>query len=320
MVMYASVQVRYEELHPDRNISQTGTSNHSLQEPHFTPALGGKRKAPSWATNSITSPLGPRSPFGSRPPTTGEGCWIPRWLHRERPHTLAASAPPRGTTPPATPSQHPSCAPYLRGRDEAIPSPRSCGAACAEGRRRGHSLLSSGSPPHPRLHTAAEARREPHSTGLALTWGAAGARREGAAPWLPTGTELEGKGTGLDASPARGRPVLPPAPGSTLTRRQPGAQQRPDEELSLHPDTSNDLPRAAAALSTSRYRYPGLSPTGRGGRGFISRPRPALRPRPFPGHPARSPPLAPYRGLAERLRPLTSLFSFSFFSFLAFWV
>lgn len=305
--------------------SQTGTSNHSSQDPHFTPALGGKRKAPSWATNnSITSPLGPWSPFGSRSPKPGEGCCIPRWLHGERPDTLAASAPPRGTTarspPPATPSRHPSCTPYLRGHDEAVPSPRSCGTTCAEGRRRGHSLLSSGSPPHPRLHTAVEARREPHSTRLALTWGAAGAHREGAAPWLPTGTELEGKSTGLDASHARGRPVLPPAPGSTLTRRQPGAQQRPDEELSLHTDTSSGLSKVAAALSTSRYRYPGLSPTGRGGRGFISRPRPALRPRPFPGHPARSPPLAPYWGLAERLRPLTSLFSFSFFSFLAFWV
>lgn len=246
---------------------------------------------------SLSSPEGHRSPL----PTA--------WPHRARlppPHDARPTLPTCVAATRPSPLRGPAALPVLRAGEEgtvcsartAHPAPGCHPLGRAQRRRRG------GSPAPPRL---------------ALTWGAAGARREGAAPWLPTGTELEGKGTGLDASDGWGRPVLPPAPRSTLTRRQPGAQQRPDEELSLHTNNSSGLPRAVAH-STSRYRHPGLSPTGRGGRGFISRPRPALRPRPFPGHPARSPPLAPYRGPAERLRPRGARPLTSLFSFLAFWV
>lgn len=202
----------------------------------------------------------------------------------------------RGPAVPARqPSQRPLRHPYLRRRGEAVPSPRSRGAASAEGGRTREGLLDPRRPP-----------RAPQrgSGSRALTWGAVGPHRQGAAPGRPKQTGLESKGSGL-VTAGTALPALPlrlrTLPRERLTRGQPGAQQRPEEKPGLHVGW-----RAAVAsrrtTTLSAGCLPGSSrPPGRGCQGTY--PAPALRPRPFPKHPPWTPPLILPRGSQLRHVP-----------------
>lgn len=149
-------------------------------------------QAPSWATSDSTvSPHQPWSHWGWRQPTAGRGCSPRGGLLREKSHVPAASSPQEGAAAPGPvvparrPSQRLARAPYLRRCGEATPSPRTRGAATAEGKRTSQGLLGPGSPPRLRATTRPAAHLSGEKGGpLYPGWLLPGER------WVPTDRQL----------------------------------------------------------------------------------------------------------------------------------
>lgn len=147
-------------------VPQTGAASHPSE---------GSRQAAAAQRGKTGHHLGPRATAprrllspGSRPPTAGKGCSLGGGTpQRKAAHPGSLTSPrnrgsdrPRRARPPPLTAPCPARAPYLRRRGEASPSPRSRGAASAEGRKTRQGLLGPGSPPLPaRVRAAGRARR-----------------------------------------------------------------------------------------------------------------------------------------------------------------